>query len=312
MIKKLIKSGVLFISNPQYRIKICDWLKMYKNLSDKEYLSKMYYCCFGKKIDLDAPKTFNEKIQWLKLNDRRSEYTLFVDKYEIKNIISKQLGEEFIVPTYGVWNYFEEIDFSLLPNQFVLKTTHDSGGVVICRDKRTFDLNKAKKIINHSLKNNYYEYRREWPYKNVKPRIIAEMLLGNANQEIDDYKVHCFNGEPKMTLVCSDRHSQSGMTEDFYDNNWTHLNLKRPGVSNSKRTHKKPDRFEEMLLISKELSKNYPFLRVDFYVTENSIYIGELTLYPASGFDGFEPEEWDMVLGEWIDLSKEKMKKHYE
>ena len=308
MIKKLIKSGALFISNPQYRIKIYDWLKMYKNLPDKEYLSKMYYCCFGKKIDLDDPKTFNEKIQWLKLNDRRSEYTSLVDKYEMKNIISKQLGKEFIVPTYGVWNNFDEIDFSLLPNQFVLKTTHDSGGVVICKDKHTFDLKEAKKILNHSLKNNYYEYRREWPYKNVKPRIIAEMLLCNADQEIDDYKVHCFNGEPQMTLVCSDRHSQSGLKEDFYDNNWNHLNLKRPGVSNSKRTHKKPDRFEEMLSISKKLSKNYPFLRVDFYVIENRIYIGELTLYPASGFDGFEPEEWDMVLGEWIDLSKEKMK----
>lgn len=306
MIKKLIKSGVSFISNPQYRIKIYDWLKMYKYLSDKEYLSKMYYCYFGKKIDLNDPKTFNEKIQWLKLNDRRSEYTSLVDKYEIKNIISKQLGKEYIVPTYGVWNNFDEIDFSLLPNQFVLKTTHDSGGVVICKDKHTFDLNKAKKILNHSLKNNYYEYRREWPYKNVKPRIIAEMLLGNANQEIDDYKVHCFNGEPKITLVCSDRYAQSGMTEDFYDNNWIHLNIKRPGVPNSKKPHEKPDRFEQMLLISKELSKNYPFLRVDFYVTENNIYIGELTLYPASGFDGFEPEEWDLVLGGWIDLSKEK------
>lgn len=304
MIKKFIKKGLLFITSKQYRTKILAWLGMYDSLSDEEYIRKMYYCYFGREIDLDNPKTFNEKLQWLKLNDRKNEYTSIVDKYEIKRVLTEQIGEKYVVPTYGVWDSFKEIDFNLLPDRFVLKTTHDSGGVVICRSKKSFDLKNAKKILNHSLKNNYYKHTREWPYKNVKPRIIAEMFLDNDNEEIDDYKVHCFNGEPKITLVCSDRHSPSGLTEDFYDNDWNHLNLKRPGVPNSKKSHNKPANFDEMLSISRILSKNHPFIRVDFYIVKDRLYIGELTFYPSGGFDGYEPEEYDMILGNWIDLSK--------
>lgn len=304
MIKKYIKKGLLFITSKQYRTKILAWLGMYDSLSDEEYIRKMYYCYFGREIDLDNPKTFNEKLQWLKLNDRKNEYTSIVDKYEIKRVITEQIGERYVVPTYGVWDSFKEIDFNLLPDRFVLKTTHDSGGVVICRSKKSFDLKNAKKILNHSLKNNYYKHTREWPYKNVKPRIIAEMFLDNDNEEIDDYKVHCFNGEPKITLVCSDRHSPSGLTEDFYDNDWNHLNLKRPGVPNSKKSHNKPVNFDEMLSISRILSKNHPFIRVDFYIVKDRLYIGELTFYPSGGFNGFKPEEYDMILGNWIVLSK--------
>lgn len=303
MIKKFIKSGLLFITEKQYRTKILAWLGMYDNLSDEDYIKKMYYCYFGRKIDLNNPKTFNEKLQWLKLNDRRSEYTSLVDKYEMKKIVSEQIGEKYVVPTYGVWDSFEKIDFSLLPDRFVLKTTHDSGGVVICKNKDTFDLKKAKGILNHSLKNNYYKHTREWPYRNVKPRIIAEKFLGKDNEEIDDYKVHCFNGEPKITLVCSDRYATTGLTEDFYDNDWNHLKIKRPGVSNSTKLHAKPVNFDEMLSISKILSKNHPFIRVDFYLVDNRLYLGELTFYPAGGFDGYEPEEYDMILGKWLDLS---------
>lgn len=304
MIKKYIKKGLLFITSKQYRTKILAWLGMYDSLSDEEYIRKMYYCYFGREIDLDNPETFNEKLQWLKLNDRKNEYTSIVDKYEIKRVITEQIGERYVVPTYGVWDSFKEIDFNLLPDRFVLKTTHDSGGVVICRSKKSFDLKNAKKILNHSLKNNYYKHTREWPYKNVKPRIIAEMFLDNDNEEIDDYKVHCFNGEPKITLVCSDRHSPSGLTEDFYDNDWNHLNLKRPGVPNSKKSHNKPVNFDEMLSISRILSKNHPFIRVDFYIVKDRLYIGELTFYPSGGFNGFKPEEYDMILGNWIVLSK--------
>lgn len=304
MIKERIKCVSSFITNKQYRTKIFAWLGMYDNLSDEEYIKKMYYCYFGREIDLDNPKTFNEKLQWLKLNDRKNEYTAIVDKYEMKRVITEQIGERYIVPTYGVWDSFKEIDFNLLPDQFVLKTTHDSGGVVICRSKKSFDLKKAKEILNHSLINNYYKHTREWPYKNVKPRIIAEMFLDNDNEEIDDYKVHCFNGEPKITLVCSDRHSSSGLTEDFYDNDWNHLNLKRPGVPNSKKLHNKPVNFDEMLSISRILSKNHQFIRVDFYIVKDRLYIGELTFYPSGGFDGYEPEEYDMILGNWLDLSK--------
>lgn len=306
MIKKFIKIVLLFITDKQYRTKILAWLGMYDNLSDEDYIKKMYYSYFGREIDLNNPKTFNEKLQWLKLNDRNSEYASIVDKYEIKKLILEQIGEKYVVPTYGVWDSFEEINFNLLPNRFVLKTTHDSGGVVICKNKKSFDLKKAKRILNHSLKNNYYNHTREWPYKNVKPRIIAEMFLGTDNEEIDDYKVHCFNGEPRITLVCSGRYSDTGLTEDFYDNDWNHLNLKRPGVSNSVKSHSKPANFDEMLSISRILSKNYTFIRVDFYIVHNRLYLGELTFYPAGGFDGYEPEEYDMILGKWLDLSNLK------
>lgn len=299
---KLIRCGILFLTNKRFRIKVFDYLKLYTWLPDKQYLDKMYFSYFGKHVDFENPVTFNEKIQWLKLYDRKDFYTSIVDKYEIKKIIEKSIGIEYVVPNYGVWKSFDEIDFSKLPDSFVLKTTHDSGGVVICHNKREMDFALAKKKLEKSLSMNYYNYRREWPYKNVKPRIIAEKDISINGFDIDDYKVFCFGGKPTITLVCSDRFSESGLTEDFYDNEWNHLDLKRPSVPNARKIHKKPEKFNTLLEIARMLSEGFPFLRVDFFVVNQKVYIGELTLYPASGFDGFEPESWDYYLGDMIKL----------
>ncbi|GAA0676488.1 MULTISPECIES: ATP-grasp fold amidoligase family protein [Clostridium] len=302
MILNIFKHGYQFIKDSRFRIKVLDSLGFYNNMEDKEYLMKMYYCYFGKQLNLNNPQSFNEKLQWLKLYDRKTTYTDIVDKNEIKRIIERKFGKEYVIPNYGVWEKFEEIDFAQLPEKFVLKTTHDSGGVVICEDKSKFDFLAAKKKLEKSLKSNFYKYRREWPYKNVRPRIIAEMYISNNDREVDDYKVHCFNGMPKITLVCSDRFSKTGLTEDFYDNEWNHLNMKRPEVNNAIIHHEKPADFEKMLEMASILSKDYPFLRVDYYVIDKQIYVGELTLYPSSGFSGFEPESWDLELGKWISL----------
>lgn len=272
---------------------------------DEYYLKFIYWLNHGKKLNLDKPKTFNEKLQWLKLNDRNLNYTIMVDKYKVKEYVANIIGSEYIIPTLGVWEQFDDIDFELLPNQFVLKCTHDSGGVVICKNKNKLDINQARKIIEKSLNTNYYLYGREWPYKNVKPRIIAEVFMSNENKtsdELSDYKVHCFNGEPKLILVCTERHAKSGLKEDFYNIEWRHLDMARPKHLNSAKRQKKPKNYQKMLKISKILANNIPFSRIDFYEVEGKLYFGEITLYPASGLSGFIPKEWDTILGDWIEL----------
>lgn len=210
--------------------------KMTHVIPDRLYLKLKFRQKMGKWPDLDNPKTFNEKLQWLKLHDRKPIYSTMVDKYEAKRYIADIIGEEYIIPTLGVWDRFEDIDFDALPNQFVLKCTHDSGGLVIVCDKSSMNLDAARKKINRSMKRNYYWHGREWAYKNVKPRIIAEQYMEDGNpgekpERIDagltDYKVHCFNGKPKLILVCKDRFSRGGMTEDFFSDEWNHLPVKR-------------------------------------------------------------------------------------
>ncbi len=286
----------------QLFIKICDWAGLYRHMSDDTYLRKMFYCCFGKDFNLKHPKTFNEKLQWLKLYDRNPEYTYLVDKYEVKSIISSRLGSQYSVPCIGLWDDFSSIDFDNMPNQFVLKTTHDSGSVIICNSKDDFDYKLSRHKLQKSLRRNYYYYRREWPYKNVKPRIIAEPLLINNGKPVDDIKIHCFNGIPKLILVCSDRYTSHGLTEDFYDIDWNHLNIMRPGVPNALFFHGKPPKLNEMIELARKISSGIPFLRVDFFIADNQIYIGELTFFPASGFERFVPDEWDDILGSWLEL----------
>lgn len=272
-------------------------------LPDKLYISLYYRMKMHKKMHWNHPKTFNEKLQWLKLYDRKPEYTEMVDKYEAKKYVSSRIGEEYIIPTLGIWNRFEDIDFDRLPNQFVLKCTHDSGGLVIVRDKAKLDKDRARVKIERSFKNNYYFAGREWPYKNVQPRIIAEQYMADScSSDLTDYKIHCFNGIPKAILVCRDRYSETGLTEDFYSEAWEHLDIKRPGTPNAAVTEKKPKQLDEMLRLSRVLSKGLPFIRVDFYVNDNKVYFGELTLYPAAGIKPFEPDKWDETFGDWITL----------
>lgn len=274
--------------------------RLLKLLSGKTFIKLKFRRRLKEWPDLKNPKTFNEKLQWLKLNDRKKRYSVMADKYEVKKYITQFIDDKYIVPTYGVWDKFEDIDFDQLPDKFVLKTTHDSGGVVICEDKNTFDYDKAKDFLEDHQDENYYYRGREWAYKNIEPRIMAEKLLEfNENQEINDYKVFCFNGKAKYILVCSDR--QSDLKETFFDTDWNLAPFKRPDLDINK-DEKKPKNLEKMIEISEVLSKDMPFLRVDFYDMNNGPLIGELTFYPASGFEPFEPKEWDEKLGAMIDL----------
>ena len=271
---------------------------------DKFYLKLLYRKKMKRKLNLEEPKTFNEKLQWLKIYDRNLEYTKMVDKNEAKKYVSKIIGEDYIIPTIGVWNNFNEIDFNKLPNQFVLKCTHDSGGIVICKDKAKFNINKAKKIINHSLKRNYFLNTREWPYKNIKPRIIAEKyMVDESGYELKDYKLMCFNGKVKCSFVCSNRNTASGLCVNFYDQNWKPMPFERHYPKNPIEIAK-PNHYKKMVELAEKLSKNIPFVRVDFYIIENKIYFGELTFYPGGGMEEFTPEIWDYTLGSWLNLPK--------
>lgn len=273
-------------------------------LPDELYIQLNYFVHFKKFANLRKPITYNEKLNWLKLHDRNPLYTTLVDKYEVKEYVSKLIGGEYTVPTLGVWSSVEAIDFDALPNQFVLKCTHDSEGLVICKDKKALDIPTAKEKLSAALKQNFYYIGREWPYKNVKPRIIAEEYIeDHRDGELRDYKFFCFNGEPKVMFVASDR--AMGKTKfDYYNLDFDHLDImqKYPNASTPRR---KPDTFDEMIKLSSILSKGFTHVRVDFYEVDGKIYFGELTFYHFSGFMPFRPTEWDKKFGDWIKLPEE-------
>ena len=264
----------------------------------------MYKKLLQKKLNLRNPITFNEKLQWLKLYDRNPKYTMMVDKYEAKKYVSSKIGEKHVIPTLGVWDSFDDIDFDKLPSQFVLKCTHDSGGMIICNDRDNFDRNTAKHKIEASLASNYFWIGREWPYKHVKPRIIAEQYIApyTGNEGLDDYKLFCFAGEAKIVLVCKNRFSEVGLSEDFFDLDWNHLDIKRPKHPNASIEIQRPKSLSVMIKYAEILSKGIPFIRVDFYDVGGYVYFGELTFFPASGFEQFIPIDWDNKLGAMISL----------
>lgn len=298
MIQKICK----YLSNPDYRFLVNCSLGFHRGMPNEKYLKKVYFARLGKKLHLNPPVTFNEKIQWLKLNDNRAEYAQMVDKAAVKQYVAAKIGESYIIPTIGIYDTLEDIDFSVLPSQFVLKCTHDSGGLVICRDKESFDKKAAKQTLRRFLKRDYYSQWRESPYKDVQHKIIAEPYLDAGANGMTDYKIHCFNGVPKLILVCSDRLSKSGLTEDFFTPDWTHLELKRPKVPNASSVPDKPEKLDEMLLLAQRLAKDIPFVRIDFYILNHQVLFSEITFYPASGLTAFEPDEWDKIMGEWLTL----------
>lgn len=276
-------------------------------MSDYNYLKLRYKCTFNKDLNLENPQTFNEKIQWLKINDRKEIYTKMVDKYEAKNYVADVIGKEYIIPTIGIYNKLSDIDLSKLPDKFVMKCTHDSGGLIICKDKKQLNFNKEKKKIAKSLKRNYYYSGREWPYKNVKPRIIVEKYMEESDKkELKDYKLFCFNGIPQIVLVCSERYSSENMCKTWFDMNWNLIDVVESG-HRIDTTISQPKKFKEMIALSKKLSKGIPFIRVDWYEIKGKLYFGELTFYPASGFEKFEPKEWDYKLGEMLKLPDKKI-----
>ena len=279
-------------------IKVCNFLPI------KLYLSlRLFFTC-GTWMNWRNPKTFNEKLQWLKVNNRNPNYTKLVDKYAVKEYVAGIIGEDFIIPTLGVWNSFDEIDFDSLPNQFVLKCTHDSGGLVICKDKSKLDIEKARAKIERSLKTNYYNWSKEWPYKNVLPRIIAEKYMEDeSGYELKDYKFFCFDGTPKALFIAADRGVDGEETKfNFYDTDFNLLPFTN-GHPNSSQIISKPKSFELMKELASKLSEGMPHVRIDFYDIYGKIYFGEITFYHWSGFTPFVPIEWDYKFGEWLKLS---------
>ncbi|PEZ33663.1 glycosyl transferase [Bacillus thuringiensis] len=278
--------------------------KMFRAIPDAKYLQLKYKLIMGRKLNLKNPKTFNEKLQWLKLNDRRPEYTMLVDKYEVRQYIKETIGEEYLIPLLGVYNNFDEIDFDVLPNKFVLKPNHTSGDVFICRDKSKINYRELKSEVDKWLQREYYWLHREWPYKNVKPKIVCEKyMVDESGIDLKDYKFMSFNGEVRCSFVGLNRQSETGLNIDFYDLEWEIMPFERR-YPNSGIKLEKPKNYEKMIKLSELLSREIPFVRVDFYEINGKMYFGELTFYPGSGFEEFTPESYDELLGSWIDLKK--------
>ena len=272
-----------------------DWM------SDKWYLKSLWKRTFGYELDLEHPKTFNEKLQWLKLYDRKPEYTLMVDKCRAKQWVADKIGEQCIIPTLAVYNSVDEIDLDKLPDQFVLKCNHDSGNVVICKDKSSFDLQDAKEKLAASLKNDYYLKWREWPYKDVKRCVFAEEYLkGLLDTGVADYKFFCFDGVVKAMFVATERFSEE-VKFDFFDPDFNHLDLYQIHPMSGRKIQK-PTRFDEMKESAAVLSKGIPHVRVDMYEVGGRVYCGEMTFYHHAGFEPFHPQKWDAVFGAWLRL----------
>ena len=278
----------------------------YASMPDEEYLKRMYRCQMGRELDLSNPVRFTEKLQWLKLYDRRPEYTLMADKYEAKKIIAERAGEEYVIPTLGVYDSFGEIDFASLPDSFVLKCTHDSGSVIVVADKSKFNMRSAEKILSNGLKRNYYLPAREWIYKDIKPRIIAEQYLETlASQSITEYKIFCFDGKPGLILVCKGKAHATGRTNDFYDLDFNHIPVTGSNP-NSPVPDTKPDEYDEMLEVARKLSVGIPQVRIDLYLADGRIYVGEITLCNDAGYTHFKPEIYDEKFGAMIHLPERR------
>lgn len=298
-----MKKLISYIKNPEYILLGLDRKKII-TLNDKTYLKILYKDIMGKSLNLDNPKTFNEKLQWLKLYDRKDIYTTMVDKEKVKKYVADIIGEEYIIPTLGVYDNFDDINFETLPNQFVIKCTHDSGGIVIVKNKNKLNINKARKKINNSLKTNYYRIWREWPYKNVKPRIIIEEYMeDNKYKELRDYKFFAFFGNVKLMFVATNRQGIEDTYFDFFDKKYNHLDIIQ-GHPNAPYIPDKPKNYNTMIALAEKLGRDIPQVRIDFYEVDGKVYFGEMTFSHYAGIVPFVPEDWDYKLGDLLDLSK--------
>ena len=277
--------------------------RILRAIPDAIYLSILYRVKIGRQLNLKKPITYTEKLQWLKLNNRQSILTTLVYKYKVREYVKKQIGEEYLIPLIGgPWKGVEDIPVDVLPEAFVLKTTHDSGGVVICRDKGSLDWNKAKKKLKCSLDTNFFWRYREWPYKNVDPFIIAEKyMVDESDYELKDYKFFVFYGEVKALFIATDRMAETDTCFDFFDRDFNHLPIIN-GHPNSSHRINKPDKFEEMIELAEILGKGFPHVRIDLYNISGKIYFGEYTFFHFSGITPFEPDEWDYKFGEWLNI----------
>lgn len=292
-----------YLYDSEFRIRINTNMGIYNSMDDKNHIEKLFRASMDYNLDLHNPKTFNEKLQWLKLYNRRPEYTKMVDKYKVREYISEKIGEEYLIPLLDVWDDSDDIDFDTLPNQFVLKCNHNSGlGMCICKDKNSLDISKVRSDLRKGLKQDYYLTGREWPYKNVPRKIIAEKYITDeTGTNLRDYKFYCFDGKAKVVGIYQDRNTDKETTGDFFDMdfNWLDFTFNMP---NAKVKPSKPNHFEKMKEIAESLSEGIPHVRVDLYLSNDKIYFGELTFFDGSGFDKIEPFEWDVKLGSWINL----------
>ncbi|QUG86551.1 glycosyl transferase [Bacillus nitratireducens] len=270
-------------------------------LPDKHYLKLLYWGEVHKKLNLNKPLTYNEKLQWLKLYDRNPDYNIYVDKYAVRSYIQEKIGEQYLIPLIGVYESVDEINWDNLPNKFILKCTHGSGSNIICTDKNKFDKQMAIKKLNRWMKKNWYWFGREWPYKNIQPRIICEKyMVDESGEELKDYKIFYFNGEPKVIQV--DYNRFKGHMRNLYDINWNYMQASIEYPTNPDVLIKRPEKLDEMLELGRILAKKYPHVRVDFYFTNNKIYFGEMTFYHGAGLETFHPEEFGMEMGKWINV----------
>lgn len=296
------------IKEPKHIISFLNSRGYLRFLSDEQWIKLMYRVKLGRKLNLEDPITYNEKLQWMKLNYYNPLYTQLVDKYEVRKYIADKIGDEYLIPLIGVYNKFDDIDFDKLPNQFVIKCTHDSGGLIICKDKDKLNITEAKKKIEKCLKRNYYRQTREWVYRDIKPRIIIEKyMVDESGYELKDYKFFCFDGKAKYMFLATDRGSADEETKfDFYDMKFNHLDF-RNGHPNSKKKLQKPNKFDQMIELANKLSEGLPHARIDLYNINGKLYFGEITFFHWSGLIPFEPYEWDIKFGESFNLPQKNL-----
>lgn len=296
--KKILK----FLTDKDYRFLVSAGRGWKGSMEPEQFLKRMYRISMGRELNLDSPKTYTEKLQWLKLYDHRPEYTRLVDKYGVKAYVAEKIGSEYVVPLLGVWDRVEDIDFENLPDRFVLKTTHDSGGIVVCKDKSRLDIPAAKRKLRYFHKRNYYLHNREWPYKNVPHRIIAESYMEDSRyKELRDYKFFTFGGEPKVLYIAQGRGLSGETVADFFDMDFNHLPF-TIDHDMAPVSPEKPVNFELMKELAAKLSAGTPQLRVDFYEVDGKVYFGEMTFFHCSGMEAFHPEQWDRTFGDWVVL----------
>ena len=295
-----------FLSDSDYRFLVLAGRGLRGRLPAEAFLKRMYRIRMGRELNLERPETYTEKLQWLKLYDHRPEYTVMVDKYEVKNYVAEKIGPEYVIPLLGVWERAEDIDFDALPEKFVLKTTHDSGSYIVCKDKEKLDIPAARKRMAKFLKRKYYDCNREWPYKNVKPRIIAEQYMEDSRcGELRDYKFFTFGGVPKVLYIAQGRGKGEPTVADFFDMEFNHLPF-TIDHDMAEVPPEKPENFELMKVLAAKLSEGTPQLRVDFYEVDGRVYFGEMTFFHCSGTEGFHPESWDRRFGDWVMLPKKR------
>lgn len=278
-------------------------LKVFRFIPDRIFLKLIYRLYIGEKLDLKNPKTYCEKLQWLKLYDRNPEYTKYVDKFAVRSYIAQAIGEQYLVPLIGVYNSVNEINWDLLPDRFVLKCTHGSNSNIVCSDKTKLSIRDAKAKLNKWMKKNWYWYGREWPYKNVKPRIICEEFITSDGSIPEDYKVMCFHGQVKLIQVHCNRFSETH-TCDNYDINWKKIDISKSknGLPNSNIILERPKLFDKMVELSEQLSRNMRHVRIDWYIVGDKLFFGEITFYSSSGFSNYDKKEDDLLLGSWITI----------